>query len=136
MEPDPFGEIYEEKPHVWILENIAKTRHHSVTSVLRIRKSSLVKHTNESRQSCAKRSVRFSVSVGSSHKHHFLLGDESLHRGVEVVEYLMLVKGMRARCCIPLFLKLMLSIGPREGNWFRRGRSNFFHNRSFFSCRG
>src|SRR5246127_3376375 len=57
MEPDPVGEIYEEKPHVRILGNIAKARHHSVPSVFRIRKSFLVKHANESRQSCAKRSV-------------------------------------------------------------------------------
>jgi hypothetical protein len=129
VEPDlAFGEIHEEKAHVRILGNIAKTRHHSVTSVLRIRKSFIVKHANESRQSCAKRSVRFSVPVGSSNKHHFLFGDESLHQGVEIVEYLMPIKGKRARRCIPLFLKLMLSIGPREGNWF--DDSSFLHNGS------
>jgi hypothetical protein len=96
MEPDLVGEIYEEKPHVWILGNIAKARHHSVPSVLGIRKSFFVKHANESSQSCAKRSVGFSMPIGSPNKHHFLLGDESLHQGVEVTEYLMAVEGIRA----------------------------------------
>jgi hypothetical protein len=96
MEPDLLGEIYEEKPYVRVLGNVAETRHHSVTSVLRIRKSFLAKHADESSQSCAKRSVRFSVPVGSPNKHHFLLGDESLHRGIKVAEYLMLIEGMRA----------------------------------------
>jgi hypothetical protein len=96
MKPNPVGEIYKEKPHVRILGNIAKARHHSVPSVLRIRKSFLVKHANESSQSGAKRSVGFSASIGSPNKHHFLLGDESLHQGVEVTEYLMAIKGIRA----------------------------------------
>lgn len=48
--------------------------------------------------------------------------------GVEVVEYLMPVKGTRARRCIALFLKLMLPIRPREGNWF--DDSTFLHNGS------
>jgi hypothetical protein len=65
-------------------------------SVLRIRKSFLVKHANESSQSCAKRSVGFSVPIGSPNKHHFLLADESLHQGVEVTEYLMAIEGIRA----------------------------------------
>src|ERR1700691_5133603 len=96
MQPDLLGEIHEEQSHVRILANIAKTRQHSVTSVLRIGKSFLVEHTNESRQSRAKRSVRFSVLIGSPDKHHFLLGEESLHRRVEVAEYLIPIKSLRA----------------------------------------
>ncbi len=120
METDlAFDEIHEEKPHMRILGNIAKTRHYSVTPILRVRKSFLVKHANESGQSCAKRSVRFSVPVRRPNKHNFLPGDKSLYGGVEVAEYLMLVKGMRARRCIALFLKRMLSIGPGDDDSFR-----------------
>jgi len=96
MEPDPVGEIYEKKPHVRILGNIAQARHHSVPSVLRIRKSFLIEHANESGQSCAKRSVSFSSTIGSPNKHHFLLDDESLHQRVEVTEYLVAIEGIRA----------------------------------------
>jgi hypothetical protein len=68
------------------------------------------------------------VLVGSPNKHHFLLADESLHQGVEIAEYLIPIEGIGTRPGIPLFLKLMLSIGPREANWFEDG--TFVHNGS------
>jgi hypothetical protein len=116
MEPDLVSEIYEEKAHVRILGNIAKARHHSVTSVLRICKCPLVNYAYESSQSCAKRSVRFAMPVGRPNKHHFLLGDESLHQRVEVIEHLMPIEGVRAWRCITPFLKLMLSMGAWKAN--------------------
>src|SRR5258708_12596904 len=80
--------------------------------------------------SAAKGRVGVSLRVRRTDEHHLLASEKSLHRGIEMVEHLVLVKRHRMSRLSVFLLQAMLAVGARCPRRIGFGLVDHFH--SFF----
>src|SRR5579862_2520514 len=111
METYLVAEVYEQQTYMRIFQNVAEARHHAVAPILGIGDGALVEDFHKPCMATSKGRVGVSFRVRRADEHQLLACEKCLHRGIEMVEHLMLVE----RHCMSgpsvFLLQAMLAIG-------------------------
>jgi hypothetical protein len=82
VQPDPLlVEVAEPHANVRVLQQVPRTRHHTVAPVIRIRERALAEHPHESRRAGPEAAVAAPDAIRGGNPDHLHAADECLHAG-------------------------------------------------------